>query len=97
MIKARDTINVDALSDGPVPVMLSEELREFDLKDSDRARGRLQCKPPPPETSPDSILMCTLLLLCSPKCLGCAEPTFVQHSVLRGCFIVSCCFGPFRA
>ena len=35
MIRARDTVDVDALSDGHVPVVLSEELREFDLIDSD--------------------------------------------------------------
>ena len=35
VIRARDAIDVDALSDGPVPVVLSEELREFDLTDSD--------------------------------------------------------------
>ena len=35
VIRARDAVDVDALSDGPVPVVLSEELREFDLIDSD--------------------------------------------------------------
>ena len=35
MIRARDAIDVDALSDGPVRVVLTEELREFDLTDSD--------------------------------------------------------------
>ena len=31
---ARDAVDVDALSNGPVPVVLNEELREFDLIDS---------------------------------------------------------------
>ena len=31
--QAKDAVNVDALSDGPVPVVLSEELRELDLID----------------------------------------------------------------
>ena len=35
VIRARDAVDVDALSDGPVLVVLSEELREFDLIDSD--------------------------------------------------------------
>ena len=35
VIRARDAIDVDALSDGPIPVVLSEELREFELIDSD--------------------------------------------------------------
>ena len=34
VIRARDAVHVDALSDGPVLVVLSEELREFDLMDS---------------------------------------------------------------
>ena len=34
VIGARDVVGVDALSDGPVRVVLSEELREFDLIDS---------------------------------------------------------------
>ena len=29
MIRARDAVNVDALSEGLVPFVLSEELREF--------------------------------------------------------------------
>ena len=33
----------------------------------------------PPQNSPISILMCTPLLSCSPKCLGSAEPNFVRH------------------
>ena len=33
MIRAKDAVDVDALSYGPVPVVLSEELREFDLID----------------------------------------------------------------
>ena len=35
VVWARDAVDVDALSDGPVPVVLSEKLREFDLIDSD--------------------------------------------------------------
>ena len=35
VIRARDAVDVDALSCGPVPGVLSEELREFDLIDSD--------------------------------------------------------------
>ena len=35
VIRARDAADVDALSDGPVPVVLSEQLREFDMIDSD--------------------------------------------------------------
>ena len=35
VIRARDAADVDALSDGPVPVVLSEELRGFDPIDSD--------------------------------------------------------------
>ena len=34
VIRAGDAVDVDALSDGLVPVVLSEELREFDLTDS---------------------------------------------------------------
>ena len=30
---ARDAVDFGALSDGPVPVLLNEELREFDLID----------------------------------------------------------------
>ena len=41
VIRARDAVDVDATSDGPVPVVLSEELREFDLIDSEsRESGR---------------------------------------------------------
>ena len=35
VIRARDAAEVDALSDGPVPVVVSEELRGFDQIDSD--------------------------------------------------------------
>ena len=35
VIRASDAVDVDALSDGPVPVVRSEELREFDLIDLD--------------------------------------------------------------
>ena len=35
VIRARDAVDVDALSDGRAPVVLSEELREFDVMDSD--------------------------------------------------------------
>ena len=35
MIRAKDAVDVDALSDGLVPAVLSEELREFDLIDLD--------------------------------------------------------------
>ena len=35
VIRARDAVDVDALSDGPVPVVLSEELHQFGLIDSD--------------------------------------------------------------
>ena len=31
VIRAKDAVDVDALSDGPVPIVLSEELRGFDL------------------------------------------------------------------
>ena len=34
---------------------------------------------PPPLDSPISILMCTPLLLLSPKCVGSAKPSFVRH------------------
>ena len=35
MIRARDVVDVDALSERIVHVVLSEELREFDLIDSE--------------------------------------------------------------
>ena len=35
MIRATDAVAVDTLSDGPLPVVLSEDLREFDLIDAD--------------------------------------------------------------
>ena len=35
VFQARDAVDVDALYDGPVPVVPSEELHEFDLIDSD--------------------------------------------------------------
>ena len=35
MIRARDAVDVNALSDGPVPVVLGEELREIDPIDLD--------------------------------------------------------------
>ena len=35
MIRARDAVDVDALCDGPVPVVLREELPEFDTIHSD--------------------------------------------------------------
>ena len=35
VIRAKDAVDVDALSDGPVLVVLNEEWREFDLIDSD--------------------------------------------------------------
>ena len=35
VIRARDAVDVDALCDGPLRVVLNEELREFDLIDSD--------------------------------------------------------------
>ena len=35
MIQARDTVDVDAMSNGPIPVVLSEEMREFDRIDSE--------------------------------------------------------------
>ena len=35
VIRARDAINVDALSYGPLPIVLNEEFREFDLIDAD--------------------------------------------------------------
>ena len=47
LIGAKDAVDVDALSDGPIPFVLSEELREFDVIDSDWSRGRWQCRPPP--------------------------------------------------
>ena len=35
VIRARDAVDLDALSEGPVSVVLSEELREFDVMDLD--------------------------------------------------------------
>ena len=32
-----------------------------------------------------------------PKCLGCAEPSFVRHRVLSVCIAGSCHSGPCRA
>ena len=50
VIRARDVVDVDALSDGLVPVMLSEELREFDLKISYSSGGVVAMQTPPPWT-----------------------------------------------
>ena len=35
VIRATDVVDVDAASDGPLPVVLGEELREYDVIDSD--------------------------------------------------------------
>ena len=69
MIRARDDVDVDALSDGRVLVVLSEELREFDVIDSDSTRGGRHSKNPSRDTA-IGVLMCKPLLLRSPPMSG---------------------------
>ena len=75
VIRARDAVDVDALSDGPVPVVLSEELREFHLIDSALSRGgALAMHPPPPQ---DNRPIC-----CVHPCYCCSQMSGLCRALL---------------
>ena len=74
-VRAKDVLDVDTLSNGPVPLVLREDFREFDLIDSDYHRGVAMHTRPPRTTEIDVYTP----VIAVPKCLGSVEPSFVRH------------------